>query len=314
MNKENFKAYIAWITVCIVWGTTYLAIRIGVTELPPMLFAGLRWILAGSILFTFLKLRNYKLPNKRDMLHSGIIGLLLLGFGNGLVVTAEQWLPSGLTALFLTTIPFWIVGIESFLPNGTKINGRIIIGLLLGLSGIALIFGSDFQYIFNSEYKWGVVSILFAVIIWANGALYSKYKKLSIHPLMSASIQMLVAGILQTILGSFLGEFSRLHFQTNSFLAFIYLVFIGSFLGYTSFIYAISHLPVSLVSTYAYINPVIALFLGWLVLDEKFDLKIIIASIVILIGVALVKTGTDKKKKDNELKTANNSVIKKGIE
>ena len=296
-NKENFKAYIAWINICIVWGTTYLAIRIGVEGLPPMLFAGLRWVFAGFLLFSFLRFKSFKLPNRKEFFHNSIIGICLLGFGNGLVVTSEQWLESGITALLITTVPFWIVGIEAFMPGGKKMNSQIASGLILGIIGVILIFGSDIKYLVNPSHVIGVFTLLIAVVMWATGTIYSKYKKMSIHPLMSASVQMLVAGSLQTILGISLGELPKLSFHLNGIIAFTYLLLFGSLVGYTSYIYAISHLPVSLVSTYAYINPVIAVFLGWLILNENVTITIIIASAVIIVGVAIVKKGTEKIKK-----------------
>ena len=115
MGREKFKAYLAWVTICIVWGTTYLAIRVGVHDLPPMLFAGFRWLASFSIFFPVLMLRGYKLPRKKDLAILAIVGIMLLGIGNGLVVVAEQWIPSGLTALLITTMPFWVVIFESIL-------------------------------------------------------------------------------------------------------------------------------------------------------------------------------------------------------
>lgn len=297
MNKENFRAYFAWIMICIVWGTTYLAIRIGVEHLPPMLFAGFRWIIAGLIFITFLYFNGKHLPTKKEVVHLGIMGLLLLGGGNGLVVVAEQWIPSGLTALIITTIPFWIIGLEYFFPDRPKLNLTSIAGLVLGLVGIFLIFGRDISSMFNSSYIVGILSLLAAEFFWALGTLYSKHKKINVHPLMGASVQMLVAGVALTLLGTSLGEFSNLTFETNSTLALIYLIFAGSIVGYGSYIYAVAHLPLSLVSTYAYVNPVIALFLGWLILDEKLDTIIIIASVIVFAGVALVKRGDSLNKK-----------------
>jgi drug/metabolite transporter (DMT)-like permease len=294
MTKKNIKAYIAWINICVLWGTTYLAIRVGVADLPPMLFAGFRWVLSGIILFTFLKYRNFKLPDKKEFLHCAVIGICLLGFGNGLVVVAEQWIESGITSLLLTTVPFWIVGIEVFLPGGRKINGQIITGLLLGLAGVVLILSNNLKYLLNLSHLAGILSLLLAVTMWSVGTVYSKYKKIGLHPLMSASIQMLVAGVLQTILGIVLGELPNVNFNLNSSLAFFYLLIFGSLVGYTSFIYAVSHLPISLVSTYAYINPMIAVFLGWLILGESVTFIIVIASAIIITGVAIVKQGTEK--------------------
>lgn len=294
MQKEkNTRAYLALFSIYIIWGTTYLAIRIGVENLPPVLFTGLRWIVAGPFMLVILLMRKYKLPNKNDLINLGIGGLLLLGGGNGLVVFAEQWVPSGLTALLITTVPFWVVGIDSVLPQRKKINPTIIAGLLLGLIGVAMIFGGDLQTLFDTSYLGGIIGLMFAVLLWSVGTLYSKYKKVSVHPLMGAAVQMSIAGIVITALGLLIGEGTKFHFTNESFYAYLYLVIAGSLVGYGSYIYAIAHLPVSLVATYAYVNPIIALFLGWLVLDERISVWIFVAAVVILIGVTLVKRGSE---------------------
>ena len=296
MDTGSFRAYSAWIAVCIIWGTTYLAIRIGVEHIPPMLFAGLRWIIAGVIFVSFLRLRGKKLPSKKDLIHISVVGISLIGIGNGLVVTGEQYIGSGLAALLITTVPFWVVGMEAFIPTGPKINVMILSGLLLGLTGVTLIFNGNWSDLLDPSYLLGVICILGAVLAWSFGTVYSKYKKVSVHPLMSAAVQMLIAGTAQTILGSFLGEWSGISLHMDGVISFFYLVFIGSMFGYGSYIYAIEHLPLSLVSTYAYINPIIALFLGWLVLDEKLNLPIIIAAVIIIAGVIIVKQGARRQK------------------
>ena len=307
MSRENFKAYLAWIITCIVWGTTYLAIRIGVKDLPPMLFAGLRWTIAGSIFLVFLKSRGQKLPAKKDLLPLAIVAIALLGIGNGLVVVGEQWVSSGLTALLITTTPFWLVIIEAFLPQTPRINSLIVIGLVLGLGGVILIFGNHLEELLDRSYLLGTLCVLGAVISWALGSVYSKYRKINLHPLMSASAQMIIAGAAQIVLGLFLGEASEFHLAGNGLWAFVYLTLVGSIFGYGSYIYAISHLPLSLVSTYAYINPIIALFLGWLILDERLDMIIIISAIIIIVGVLLVKQGS---KTENILPRSGDSGIK----
>jgi len=291
LAKSNLRAYIAWVAICIIWGTTYLVIRVGVTDLPPMLFAGIRWMGAGIILVFVQKLLGNKLPPISDLKHIAIVGIALLGVANGLVVVAEQWIPSGLAALLITTLPFWIVGFESMLPKGPEINKQIIFGLLLGLAGVLMIFGGDFQNWLNTGYLLGVCALLGAVISWSLGSLYSKYRKISAHPMMGASIQMLIAGILQLSLGFLLGEQNDFHLTTNGIYSIIYLIIFGSIFGYASYMYAIQHLPLSLVSTYAYINPIIALALGWYFLDEKLSLNILFAAVLILLGVTLVKKG-----------------------
>ncbi|HEX2960310.1 MAG TPA: EamA family transporter [Ignavibacteriales bacterium] len=297
MRKENFKAYLAWVNVCILWGTTYLAIRIGVEEWPPMLFAGLRWILAGIILILFLKAKGYQMPGMKDFLNISVMGILLLGFGNGLIVVSEITVPSGLAALLITTVPFWIVGIEAAMPHGIRLNLNVLLGLIIGLLGVGVIFGTDLDAFTDPAYMKGIIVLLIGVFLWALGTLYSKYKRLSVAPLTSAAFQMLTAGILQTLYGLITGEQHHMAVGLHGWMAFFYLVSFGSLIGYTSYIYAVTHLPVSFVSTYSYINPVIALILGWLVLGEKLDLSTIVAAAVIFAGVLLVKKGTGERQK-----------------
>ena len=290
-KKENSSAYFAWFAICIIWGTTYLAIRIGVKDLPPMLFAGFRWIVAGPLLMGVLLLRGYKLPRKNDIKHLVIIGITLLGITNGLVVVAEKWIPSGLTALLISTLPFWVVFIEWIISGFGKVNSKIIVGITLGFAGVAIILGNEVQLLLQPDYIVGIICIMIAMISWAGGSLYSKRISLSSKPLMSASFQMLFAGIAQTSVGLILGELTEFHFTQNSFLAYLYLLLIASVLGYGSYIYAISHLPVSFVTTYAYINPVIALLLGWIILEEKLNMLLILSAVIILTGVWLVQKG-----------------------
>jgi drug/metabolite transporter (DMT)-like permease len=263
--------------------------------MPPLLFAGLRWIIAGPIFLFFLKLRGFQLPKKEDLKHIAVVGLLLLGVGNGLVAFSEQWLPSGLTALLITTMPFWIVGIESILPNGSRLNLQIISGLILGLIGVGFILGVDLKVLFNSSYLSGITALMIGVLGWSSGTIYSKHVKVKVHPLMNAAVQMCFAGLALVIISGLLGEYPHFYFTRDSFFAFLYLLVFGAFIAYGAYIYVIDHLPISFVSTYAYINPVIALFLGWLILDENLDADIIIASLVILIAVYIVKKGSNKQ-------------------
>jgi drug/metabolite transporter (DMT)-like permease len=303
MNKPSIKAYIAWINICIVWGTTYLAIRIGVADMPPMLFAGLRWIIAGTGISSFFLLKNVKFPSFNDSYKIALAGIAMLGAGNGLVVIAEQWISSGLAALLITTTPFWMVGLESLLPGNSKLNSTIITGLVLGLIGVVIIFSDDFKYLFELQNLIGIICLLLAVIFWSAGTIYSKLKSVKTQPLIGASIQMLTAGTLQILIGISIGEVSQFRLTQDSVLALIYLITIGSVIGYGSYIYAINHLPLSLVSTYAYINPLIALFLGWLILDEKLSWNIILSAVLILAAVMLVQKGSTMLKADSNKKS-----------
>lgn len=292
MDKPKFSAYLAWIVICIVWGTTYLAIRIGVAELPPMLFAGFRWIVAGGILLILLNLRGHSLPKVADLKQLAIVGILLIGIANGLVVIAEQWLPSGLTALILSTLPFWMVGLESLFTKDSRINLFIIAGLVLGMAGVILIFARELNVIVDFNTFLGGICLIGAVVSWSLGSIYWKHKPANIEPFMGASVQMLIAGSLQTLLGFIIGEHNNFQLSQDGFLALAYLIIFGSILGFASYIYSIKHLPLSLVSTYAYINPVIALILGWYILNEPLTITVLIAAILIFTGVVLVKKGS----------------------
>jgi drug/metabolite transporter (DMT)-like permease len=292
MDKPKFSAYIAWIVICIIWGTTYLAIRIGVAELPPMLFAGFRWLVAGGILLILLNLRGYSLPKVADLKQLAIVGILLIGIANGLVVVAEQWLPSGLTALILSTLPFWMVGLESLFTKDSRINLFIVAGLVLGMAGVIIIFARELNVIVDFNTFLGGICLIGAVISWSTGSIYWKHKPINVEPFMGASVQMLIAGFLQTLLGFIIGEHNHFQLTQEGFLALGYLIIFGSILGFASYIYSIKHLPLSLVSTYAYINPVIALILGWYILNEPLTITVIIATILIFSGVVLVKKGS----------------------
>ncbi len=295
-NAKNRKAYLAWVSICVIWGTTYLAIRVGVEDLPPMLFAGFRWLIAGPMFLMILLFRKFKLPRIDELKPIAIIGISLLGITNGLVVVAEQWIPSGITALLITTLPFWVVVVELIFLSINRFNLKVVSGMLLCSLGVVIIFSDDLEHMTHVDHLLGMLCILIAMISWAGGSLYSQRKKLTVHPLMSASIQMIFAGAAQTVVGLSLGEFSEFVFTGESFTAFAYLVFVASIFGFGSYIYAIEHLPVSFVTTYAYINPVIALVLGALVLNERLDAFIAVSAVVIILGVWLVQSGTTKSK------------------
>jgi drug/metabolite transporter (DMT)-like permease len=285
------KAYLAWLAICIIWGTTYLVIRIGVQEMPPFLFSGFRWLIAGPTFLIILKLKGVQLPTKKDLLPIAFVGISLIGLGNGLVTFSEQWLPSGLTALLITTVPMLIVLIETLILKKVAFNKSILIGVLIGFGGILLIFGNNLTLLFETEYLFGIIAIGGGVTAWSIGTVYSKHRKIDVHPLANAATQMLIGGTFQIVVGLLTGEAERFTFTQTGVLAFIYLAIFGSFIAYGSYIYAIEHLPISFVTTYAYVNPVIALFAGWLILDEILSFEIILAAIIILFGVWMINRG-----------------------
>lgn len=289
--SESIRAYLAWGAVCFFWGTTYLAIRIGVEVLPPALFAGIRFIVAGSIFTTVLRMRGYALPARGELADIAIVGIALLTVANGMVVWAEQWVPSGLAALIVATLPFWIVGIEAVLPRGDRLNPRKVIGIVIGFSGLIILLWPEIKGSIDSAYLIGILAMFIAPVSWGGGSIYSKYRKINTSPLMAAAFQMLFGGTVLIVIGLASGEVDRFAPNPQGIAAIAYLIIFGSIVGYGSFMFALSKLPASFVSTYAYINPVIAVILGWFILDERLDWMLVLAMILILLGVILVQSG-----------------------
>jgi len=295
-DRELIKAYFAWAAVSIFWGTTYLAIRIGVEVLPPALFAGIRFLIAGLILIPILLLKGYSLPSKKDLIPISITGILLLTVANGTVVWSEQWVSSSLAALIIASIPFFMVGMEALMPNGEKLSLKKGLGILVGFCGIFLLLWPDIKGAINSAYLKGIMGLVIAIIAWAAGSIYSKHRDIKTAPFMSAAFQMLIAGGVLTLIGMVKGELSQFTFDPKGIAALVYLMIFGSLIGYSAYIYALAKLPTATVSTYAYINPVIAVILGWLVLDERLDWIVALATVIILLGVLLVKKEAEKFK------------------
>ncbi len=289
-SKDIVKAYAAWGAVCLFWGTTYLAIRIGVRTLPPALFAGTRFFVAGLVFLAYLKMRGVSLPGRRDLLHIAIVGILLLVIANGSIVWAEQWVPSGLAALIAATLPFWVSGIEAILPSGNRLNALKTLGIIIGFFGLVILFAPELKSSIDQAYLKGVLAILFAPLSWAMGSVYSKYHPIRTAPLMAAALQMVIAGIILIFIGIILQEAPRFDFNLEGLAAMVYLAIFGSIIGYGSFIYALARLPAAKVSMFAYVNPVIAVLLGWLILGEHLDWRVALAAAVILLGVVLVQS------------------------
>jgi drug/metabolite transporter (DMT)-like permease len=290
-SREKLAAYGAWASVCFFWGTTYLAIRVGLETMPPMLFAGIRFLLAGSILCLLLtRQRQARLPSGREWFDLGLVGLMLLGVGNGIVVWAEQWISSGMAALLVATSPFWVAGIEATRRGGERTGVLGVTGMLVGFGGLVLLVAPDlYGAPLGGRYLLGVVLLQVGCLSWSAGSVYAKSRPTGVAPLLGAGVQMLFAGAALTLVGTVAGEWGRMSFSARSGAALAYLVVFGSIVAYGSFIYAMQKLPLSVVSTYSYINPVIAVVLGWLILGEPLGWRVAVAAAIILGGVALVK-------------------------
>ena len=284
-------AYFAWVAVCLIWGTTYLGIRISLESIPPALMGGLRWTIAGGVLAAYIILRGENLPPPSRWGSLVLLGLLLLGFGNGGVVFAEQWIPSGLAAVLVGTAPFWMSAVESFLPRGERLRPAGVVGLVIGFSGIVVLVWPELSLESGSarQFLAGVIAIQIASLGWALGSSYSKRQPPRENLFGTTAYQMLAGGLILMAAGTIRGEWNDLFFTRRTALALAYLSTIGAIGGFVAYTYALRHLAVSFVSLYAYINPVIAVALGVLLLGEPFTPRMAVAALLVFAGVAVVR-------------------------
>ena len=283
--------------MCLIWGTTYLAIRVALESIPPALIGGIRFTAAGLVLAAVLAARGERIPPPRDWTGLAIIGLLLIAIGNGSVVVAEQWVPSGLAAVVIATTPFWMATIEALIPGGERFSRRTLTGMCIGFACIVLLLWSDLTAggEIGRQFLLGLLALQFAEIGWAAGTSYSKRRSRHENALASSAMQMIFGGVAMLAIGTALGEWGELRFTTRTASAELYLIVVGSLAGFPAYIYALKHLPVSTVSLYAYVNPVIAVLLGTLLLNEPFGPRIVVGSALVFAGIAVVRGWTGKR-------------------
>jgi drug/metabolite transporter (DMT)-like permease len=289
--RQRRAAYVAWITVCLVWGTTYLAIRICLESIPPMLMGGLRWSVAGLLLAIYVRSSGQNLPPRDRWPGVVLLGFLMLVLGNGGVVVAEQWVPSGLAAVIIASNPFWMAAVEAAIPHGEKLTGKIVAGLIVGFTGILVLAWPDLTTSGSSHRAFlaGVIALQIASIGWSLGSAYSRRNGRTDNVLGATALQMLAGGAMMTAIGALRGELPRLYFTPRTSIALAYLSTLGAIGGFVAYTYALRHLEISFVSLYAYINPVIAVALGVALLGEPFDLRMAAAAALVLAGVAIVR-------------------------
>jgi drug/metabolite transporter (DMT)-like permease len=289
---QRRQAYFAWGAICLIWGTTYLAIKIALDTVPPFLMGGLRYISAGLVLVAILRAQGKTMPDWRALAGFFLSGTLLLGFGNGGVVWAEMFVPSGLAAVMVAAVPFWMVGLEALLPGGERLTRRAIAGLLVGFTGIVLLVWPDLRFDASSGWSFaaGVFALQLACCGWALGSSFSRRRGGKVDPTTGAAFQMLFGGIVMAVAGTITGEWSALSFTPRTFGALAYLSIMGSLVGFVAYIYALTHLPTTFVSLYAYVNPVVAVALGTLILHEPFGWRLVAAIAIILTGMGIVSS------------------------
>jgi drug/metabolite transporter (DMT)-like permease len=297
---------LAFAAIYLIWGSTYLAIVIALKSFPPFLMAALRFFIAGLILIVCCIIKGEKMPSTTSLKKNTIGGILMLSIGSGTVIWAEQYLPSGTAAIIVATLPFWFILLDKKQWKAYFSNKLIILGVVLGFSGVLLLFGGMGKgEQFSVKEKMQIISILVLVcggIAWVVGSLYAKYQPTNDSTIMNVSTQLLISGVFSAFLSAIARELNDFSFSVvtlNGWLALMYLVIMGSLIAYIAYVWLITVCPPVQVGTYAYVNPVIAVILGGLFANEPFSLKQILALTIILTGVLFVNLPKYK-----ELKTA----------
>ena len=288
----KLKIWIALLTIYTVWGSTYLAIRFAVETIPPFLMAGTRFLVAGAILYIWRRASGDPAPTRGQWLRAAVVGLLLLLGGNGLVSLAEQNVASGIAALIIGSVPLWMTTIEALRPGGVRPNYLGIIGLLIGFGGIALLVSPSLTSANPaSSQSLGVITLLFAAFFWSLGSIYSRHAHLPDSSLLSTAMEMLAGSAGLYLAGTLTGEWHLLalsNITARSWLSLLYLVLFGSMAGFTAYAWLLRSAPVSLVATYAYVNPLVAILLGSLFAQETLTLHILFSALIIIGSVVLI--------------------------
>ena len=286
------KIWLALLALYVVWGSTYLAILFAVETIPPFMHAGFRFLISGAILYTWRRRAGDAPPTTGNWRSTAIVGTALLLGGNGLVAWAEQSVPSGIAALMISTAPFWLVLFESMRTGGAKPNRLSILGLLIGFAGVFILIGpAEITGGEGSIDPFGAFLLLLAPFFWSLGSIYARGADMPKSTLLSTGMQMLTGAVALFIVSGIKGEFNGFSLDqvsTRSWLGLLYLITFGSLIGFVSYGWLLHNAPVSLTSTYAYVNPVVAVFLGYFFAGETLNGRILIATVIIISSVILI--------------------------
>jgi drug/metabolite transporter (DMT)-like permease len=287
------RIFLAFAALYIVWGSTYLAIRFAIETLPPFLMAGLRFWIAGLILYGFASRKEgFSVPSGRHWVSALVIGGLLLCGGNGCVVWAERYVPSGLASLFIATTPLWMVLLEWLWHRGRRPSAGVFAGIFVGFLGVWLLMAPNvFHRDSHSVHPAGAMMLLLAALLWSIGSIYSKRAPLPSSPLVATGMEMIAGGTLLVILGILRGECAGIDpsgFTVRSVAAFVYLISFGSLVGFTAYIWLLKTVGAAKASTYAFVNPLVAVFLGWAMGGETLKVQTVLAMAVIVAAVVMI--------------------------
>lgn len=289
----------ALIAVYIFWGGTYVAMKFAIETLPPFMMAGIRFITAGVIVYVWQIFRGVEKPQAIHWKNATIVGGLLLLGGNGGVVWSEQMVPSGMAAIIVATVPLWMALLVWLWQGGNRPRGMVFAGLVLGFIGIILLVKNSGGDVSNTSSQWiGYIALVFASIAWATGSVYSRVAKLPSSSFMAIAMQMLTGGLLCLLFGLLTGEAARFDLaqvSMHSALAVGYLIFFGSIVGFSAYIWLLKVADPTMVSTYAYVNPVVAVILGWALAGEQMTIRDGIGAIIILLAVIIITKANSQK-------------------
>jgi len=288
-GQPLYRAYLALVAVCFFWGTTYLAIRMALESFPPLVLVSSRFLLSGSLMLAGARLLKARLPKGKELLLTMLNGVLILGIGNSCLAISELWIPSGMASLIITASPLWMVGIDALLPGGDRLRLATMAGILVGAMGVVLITAPQAVAASTGRHVWGAFLLLqLANFVWSLGSLLQRRMPALAHPIVSGAYQQLAAGLV-TLPVALLAGGPPIVWNLRGVGALVYLALFGSIVGYSAYIYAMDKLPVALVSLYTYINPVVALWLGWLVYRESFGRMEAVGMAIIFVSVTIVK-------------------------
>jgi drug/metabolite transporter (DMT)-like permease len=286
----RWKIAIAFFCVYVFWGMTYLAMRVAVVEIPPHLMAGVRFLVAGLVLYAWARLRGDQRPSLRQWGTAAVIGAFLLVGGNASVAWAEQRVPSGLAAVLIGVVPIWMVAME-WAHGGSRPRNRVIAGLLLGIIGVGLLVSPEGGSHRAEVDLLGAAILVLASASWAWGSVLSKSAPLPASPFLATSMEMIAGGVLLLIIAAIAGQFRGFDpagLSGRAIAAWLFLVVFGSLVAFTAYIWLLKVTSIAKAGTYAYVNPIVAVFLGWAILHEPVSIRTLLATLVILFGVALV--------------------------
>ena len=291
-DRRSYLPYLALAAVCIIWGTTYLALRIAVLHFPPFLFTAIRQTTAGLLLLGIMfTLGKATLPSIDHLFRQAIGGFFMISMGNGLVAWAEMHIPSGVAAIICSLMPVLVILINVTVHRDERPTLPIVLGVVIGLTGIVMMFSEHLAGFSNTEYIIGILLTFAAAVAWAGGSIWIKKKNIESNPFVNAGFQMFFGGFLLFPLSLVFDDLTNITWSTEVTWSFLYLIVVGSLVAYASYAYALRKLPMTIVSLYAYINPVVAVVLGWLVLDETLNARIWIAIALTIGGIYIVNKG-----------------------